>query len=61
MEINISIELFTMLYVIHAVFIFLWLLIFGDFKNFKGSRSAYSSYTALDPINCYQNFQKKVD
>ncbi|XP_016994529.2 uncharacterized protein [Drosophila takahashii] len=54
-ELN-TFELFVLCTVIPAVFVFLWSLISGDMKNFKGSKLAYSVYTAKDPINCYQDY-----
>ncbi|XP_065368742.1 uncharacterized protein LOC135961175, partial [Calliphora vicina] len=49
-------ELFIAFSVMPLVFVFLWCLIVGDFKNFQGSQKAYSVFTAKDPINCYQNY-----
>ncbi|CAD7078188.1 unnamed protein product [Hermetia illucens] len=40
-----------------AVFVGLWALIFIDFKNFMGSKVAYTVFTAKDPINCYQDYK----
>lgn len=51
-------ELTPIFCVIPLVFVFLWTLIIGDFKNFKGSKKSCSMYTAKDPVNCYQNFQQ---
>ncbi|EDW48322.1 uncharacterized protein LOC6609632 [Drosophila sechellia] len=55
-ELN-TFELFVLSTVIPAVFVYLWTLISGDMKNFKGSKLAYSVYTAKDPINCYQDYE----
>ncbi|XP_055374581.1 uncharacterized protein LOC129607555 [Condylostylus longicornis] len=44
--------------VIPSVFVFLWGLISGDFKNFKGSKRAYTEFTATDAVNCYSNYKK---
>ncbi|XP_055837131.1 uncharacterized protein LOC129905628 [Episyrphus balteatus] len=49
-------ELTPIFCVIPLVFVFLWTLIIGDFKNFKGSRKSCAVYTAKDPVNCYQDF-----
>ncbi|EDW32100.1 GL11469 [Drosophila persimilis] len=38
----------------HAIFLIL-------LQNFKGSKLAYSEFTAQDPINCYQNYGEKKD
>lgn len=29
------------------------------FQNFESSKTAYSVYTAKDPINCYQNYTEE--
>ncbi|XP_032590025.1 uncharacterized protein LOC116804960 [Drosophila grimshawi] len=47
---------FLLFSVMPTVFIYLWTLITGDVKNFENSKTAYSVYTAKDPINCYQNY-----
>lgn len=60
-ELN-AFELFILSSVLPAVFVYLWTLITGDIKNFENSKTAYSVYTAKDPINCYQNYvQPKKD
>ncbi|XP_017960460.1 uncharacterized protein LOC108653994 [Drosophila navojoa] len=52
-------ELTVLISLMPAVFIYLWTLITGDIKNFEGSKTAYSVYTAKDPINCYQNYTEE--
>ncbi|KNC31618.1 hypothetical protein FF38_01016 [Lucilia cuprina] len=49
-------ELFIAFSVMPLVFVFLWCLIVGDFKNFRDSYKAYTVFTAKDPINCYQDY-----
>ncbi|XP_005189154.1 uncharacterized protein LOC101900749 [Musca domestica] len=51
-------ELFIASGLMPVVFVFLWYLIIGDFKNFKGSKVSCSEFTATDPVNCYQNYKK---
>ncbi|XP_013098529.2 uncharacterized protein LOC131993980, partial [Stomoxys calcitrans] len=51
-------ELFIAFNLMPLVFIFLWYLIIGDFKNFKASKVACTNFTATDPVNCYQNYKK---
>ncbi|XP_034653534.1 uncharacterized protein LOC117891878 [Drosophila subobscura] len=57
-ELN-TFELFVLSSLLPAVFVFLWTLITGDIKNFKGSKLAYSEFIAKDPVNCYQNYGEK--
>ncbi|KRG05486.1 uncharacterized protein LOC26527149 [Drosophila mojavensis] len=52
-------ELVVLTSLMPAVFIYLWILITGDIKNFERSKTAYSAYTAKDPINCYQNYTEE--
>ncbi|XP_055919522.1 uncharacterized protein LOC129951418 [Eupeodes corollae] len=54
-------ELTPLFCVIPLVFVFLWTLIIGDFKNFKGSRNSCTTYTAKDPVNCYQDFVQQKE
>ncbi|XP_017146143.1 uncharacterized protein LOC108158397 [Drosophila miranda] len=59
-ELN-TFELLVLSSLFPGVFVFLWTLITGDIKNFKGSKLAYSEFTAQDPVNCYQNYGEKKD
>ncbi|KAL9915169.1 uncharacterized protein LOC119636654 [Glossina fuscipes] len=59
---NVSYGLFEIIIafnLVPLVFIFLWSLIVGDFKNFRISRKTCTEFTAQDPVNCYQNFPDK--
>ncbi|XP_033250556.1 uncharacterized protein LOC117189519 [Drosophila miranda] len=59
-ELN-TFELLVLSSLLPGVFVFLWTLITGDIKNFKGSKLSYSEFTAQDPVNCYQNYGEKKD
>ncbi|XP_030375119.1 uncharacterized protein LOC115624535 [Scaptodrosophila lebanonensis] len=57
-ELN-TFELFVLLTVIPTVFSYLWYLIGGDILNFESSKLSYTIYTAQDPVNCYQDYERK--